>query len=409
MVVRRRHRLAERRRNVGLSQERLAEIVGVDRSTVVRWEGGGTDPQPWHRPGLARALDLSTEQLAELLAHQGHTAPTWRAAGAPPPDGVAGELVVGGAGDLATVVAFRTADRQVGGRSLYPMVAGYLQYTVAPRLFGHAPDSMDGRVFAAAAGLTEMAGWMAHDAGSDRLAAQHFHQALGLARAGQDHQLHAHVHASLSHLAHHTGHPQDGLAHAQRGHAQLAQGQPHPPLQARLLAMQARGHAATGRQDLCLDTLRQAERVLASSLGGLLSPWVSTFDEASLAVETARCLCRLGQLRAARGQVEQVVLLRPGERARSRALARLMLVSILAFEGEPEHACAVAQEVLDTTRTLGSYLVLRQLEQLPQQLARYRGNRQVATFLEHLGTQLRERCGLPHWASSPSGPATGAI
>jgi transcriptional regulator with XRE-family HTH domain len=65
----RRQRLATRRKTVGLSQERLAEVVGVDRSTVVRWERGETDPQPWHRPRLAVALKLSVEDLAVLLAN----------------------------------------------------------------------------------------------------------------------------------------------------------------------------------------------------------------------------------------------------------------------------------------------------------------------------------------------------
>jgi transcriptional regulator with XRE-family HTH domain len=67
----RRHRLAQRRKAVGLSQERLAEIVGVDRSTIVRWERAETEPQPWHRPRLAAALKLSVEDLAALLADIG--------------------------------------------------------------------------------------------------------------------------------------------------------------------------------------------------------------------------------------------------------------------------------------------------------------------------------------------------
>ncbi|GAA1814967.1 helix-turn-helix transcriptional regulator [Planosporangium flavigriseum] len=67
----RRYRLAQRRKAVGLSQERLAEVVGVDRSTVVRWERAETDPQPWHRPRLATALRVSVEELAELLADVG--------------------------------------------------------------------------------------------------------------------------------------------------------------------------------------------------------------------------------------------------------------------------------------------------------------------------------------------------
>jgi DNA-binding XRE family transcriptional regulator len=42
--------LAERRRVVGYTQERLAEMLGVERTTVVRWEAGETCPQPWYRP-----------------------------------------------------------------------------------------------------------------------------------------------------------------------------------------------------------------------------------------------------------------------------------------------------------------------------------------------------------------------
>ncbi|WP_239089042.1 helix-turn-helix domain-containing protein [Micromonospora gifhornensis] len=64
----RRYRLAQRRKAIGLSQERLAEVLGVDRSTVVRWERAETDPQPWHRPHLATALNVSVEELSDLLA-----------------------------------------------------------------------------------------------------------------------------------------------------------------------------------------------------------------------------------------------------------------------------------------------------------------------------------------------------
>lgn len=67
----RRERLAARRKAVGFSQEQLAEQLGVDRSTVARWESGETEPQPWIRPRLARALRLSLDQLDQLLAGGG--------------------------------------------------------------------------------------------------------------------------------------------------------------------------------------------------------------------------------------------------------------------------------------------------------------------------------------------------
>lgn len=42
----------------GHSQEQLAERLGVGRSTVVRWERGEMEPQPWLRPKIARAPSL---------------------------------------------------------------------------------------------------------------------------------------------------------------------------------------------------------------------------------------------------------------------------------------------------------------------------------------------------------------
>ncbi|MFD6752860.1 helix-turn-helix transcriptional regulator [Micromonospora gifhornensis] len=62
-----RHRLCQRRKALGHSQERLADILGVERSTVVRWENAETDPQPWHRTRIASALGVTLEELDGML------------------------------------------------------------------------------------------------------------------------------------------------------------------------------------------------------------------------------------------------------------------------------------------------------------------------------------------------------
>jgi len=59
---------------MGLTQEQLAEKLGVERTTVVRWERGQTRPQPWLQPKLARALQVSAENIEELLAAGGPAA-----------------------------------------------------------------------------------------------------------------------------------------------------------------------------------------------------------------------------------------------------------------------------------------------------------------------------------------------
>jgi len=67
-VALKRLRFAQRRKALGYTQEELAEQLGVERTTVVRWERGDTEPQPWHRPRLAEFLRVTLEELDELLA-----------------------------------------------------------------------------------------------------------------------------------------------------------------------------------------------------------------------------------------------------------------------------------------------------------------------------------------------------
>lgn len=398
-----RTRLAQRRRTLGFSQERLAEQLGVDRTTVIRWERGETEPQPWQRPNLAAALTVSLDELDTLLTTRSPDSPRQIV----PPLAILSAGTSDAPDDLAAMQSFRMADRQVGGGHLYATVTGYLQHTVAPRLFGINMSAENDSLFAAAAGLTEMAGWMAHDAGRDEAAEQHFHRAFGLSFAGKDAQLGAHILASLSHLSHYRRQPEHAVDFAQRGRQNLAAGHPHPGVQSRLFAMEARGHAVLRQQEECTKQLLLAERTLEGEPGETSSPWVSNFDHAALAAEAARCFRDLGQLDSAKRYAEQVVALRPADRPRSRAFAQLMLVSVLITQGQIDEACMMAREALDATRSVSSFLVLQQLGKMGGALSGHRRNPEVAVFLGLLQEELAHRRSL-QWVSS-SQPSTDGL
>lgn len=59
--------LAGRRVVTGYTQEHLADVLGVDRTTVARWERGVQVPRPWQRPDLAQRLQITLDQLDDLL------------------------------------------------------------------------------------------------------------------------------------------------------------------------------------------------------------------------------------------------------------------------------------------------------------------------------------------------------
>jgi transcriptional regulator with XRE-family HTH domain len=67
-MARKRQRLAERRKALGFTQEALAERLGCERTTIVRWENAETEPQPCLRPKICQALRLTPEELGELIA-----------------------------------------------------------------------------------------------------------------------------------------------------------------------------------------------------------------------------------------------------------------------------------------------------------------------------------------------------
>jgi transcriptional regulator with XRE-family HTH domain len=71
-----------RREVVGLTQERLAEIVGASVEAVRSWEGGWSTPSVRYRAALADALHVHMEGLDDLIERRaldmnGHEVPGW--------------------------------------------------------------------------------------------------------------------------------------------------------------------------------------------------------------------------------------------------------------------------------------------------------------------------------------------
>jgi hypothetical protein len=392
----------------GIPQELLGDWLGLTQAQVSRIENGPPIRNLDTLAHRARVLHIPAGLLwfklpPSPLPDVGNVQVLERRPTALPLTGPFQLVPIGDAAlhdpDAAAMRAFRSADLQVGGGHLYASVIKYLQADVAPRLFGSDDGAGNRAVFTAAAALTEMAGWMAHDAGRDTVAKQHFGRSLALAGVGGDQQLSAHVLGSMSHLASHLGHPGEAIELARQGQAVLQAGRVNPGLAARLLALEARGFAGQDDKDAtgCVQLLLSAERTLESPPAEPASPWVSHFDEGSLASEATRCMVQLGDLDEARRQAERIVVLRPSHRTRSRAFGQLALAVILVAQGHPDAACSLATEVLTATQSLGSYLVINQLLRVQELLQPHRASTVVSGFLDNLEEAVAERLRLYQW------------
>ncbi|TVL92104.1 XRE family transcriptional regulator [Streptomyces sp. SAJ15] len=292
--------------------------------------------------------------------------------------------------DMAAMDSFRMADRQSGGGHLYRSVLHYLHHKMAPRIFGSQSARDAQETFRAAAALTEMAGWMAHDSGFDERAHEHFARALSLAQAGEDRSLDAGIMASMSHLALHIGRRDEAAALARDGRRRIPAGLSVPTLSARLYAMEARALAQAGEEKATREALELAQTELdADSVPA--SPWLSSFDSAALASEAALSLMDIGRLAPAQEAAEMAVTLRAGDRARSRVFGQITLALVRIRQGDIEGACAVCHELMRTCEPLGSVRITHQLEELAHTLMPYRGETMVAELLSQLTVVTQRR------------------
>jgi transcriptional regulator with XRE-family HTH domain len=264
----RRHRLAMRRKAVGLSQERLAEVMDVDRSTVVRWERADTDPQPWHRPRLAAALNISVEELAELLADT--SSPR-----ACPDQRLDYALKHPASVDLVAVAYLR---EQVQGldeqydrlpSTLLLAKTGQVHGQIA-FLRGHAAaNAVRCELWAAEAESATLMGQLVWDASQrrdHRAALDYFDQAILAARQTRDVVTEAHAELRKSYVAlYGANNPTAGLVLARRA-AEVGEQASHVIAGLAMLHV-GEAHAMLGQADSCGQALSSAETHFA-----LISP-----------------------------------------------------------------------------------------------------------------------------------------
>ncbi|SDH97480.1 Helix-turn-helix [Sinosporangium album] len=389
--------LAERRKALGYSQEKLAELLGVDRTTVGRWESGRIKPQPPQRRGLSIALEVTLAELDALLMQPraasqeatGHQSSDHPGAG-DPDEMIRREflriLTVSGAltalpleevealtdgvrrGAPADFARMNSHLRQVyqlarSKGSVYPIVRDQLS-TLNEALADTRGNSRP--LLNAAADLFQLAGEVAFDANRYSDAAASYSLAASVSKDARAFDLWAcslvrHAYVDVYEHRYEEAAQILGAAErlAQRGDSSLA-------TRHWVAAVQAEAYAGMGDLASCERALDEAERVLELGTDSTNGGWLR-FDGTRLAEERGARYVQLGRLDLAEETLKQALAqtaLASGQSYRRRGAVLADLAAVGAKRRDPEQVVAYGREAIQLAQASSSGYVARRLQAL---------------------------------------------
>jgi hypothetical protein len=306
---------------------------------------------------------------------------------------------------------FRRLDNRYGGGHSRSLVASYLNSTVAPLLQDNAGSGRTrSDLFAAAAELHHLAGWMAYDTGQRSDGHKHLRQALRLCHEADDERLASEMLAGMSHQAAFHGAPDSAvdLALAAQHSAKRSGSK---ALQAEAAVMEAHGLALQGDRTGCLAALSRAEDAFNKSDGEERPSWLAYFDHAYLAAKFAHAFRDLGQPHEAEPFARRSLEMTDGYE-RGRLFNTALLATILADQRRLDESCSLGMEATDLAMSVRSIRGTSYLQDLGGRLAPYQDVKMVSALFENMieigvspldqvsphGTRVREagRRGTPH-------------
>lgn len=282
-----------------------------------------------------------------------------------------------------TTRALRRVDNRFGGGSTRGVVLGYLNREVSPLLRAmQAQGTTPRRFLQVTAELTQLAGWISHDVGEERLAHWYFGQSLGLARAAGDEGFTAEVLAGMSHQAAYT---RDGptavdAAQAARRHATRSG---VPALVSEVAVMEAHGHALRQDARACLVALRTAERTFDAPRDEGRPHWLEYFDRAYLAAMFAHSLHALGESKPAERFARRSLQMSEGYE-RGRLFNTVLLARIHADSGELDAACELGRRSVAMASSIRSARARGYLVELRRTLERHSAVPQVQELRDQI-------------------------
>ncbi|MGH3695592.1 MAG: helix-turn-helix transcriptional regulator [Pseudonocardiaceae bacterium] len=402
-----RHAFAKRRTICGHSQETLGRLIGVEPTTVGRWERGETSPQPWLRPQLADTLAMSLEELDHMLAegqptkavitpdthgepvdgpecdlvlmtpwnHRGTVEAAVMLSGGdgwvkrrgfltlsgtalttpahqwlvhePEPlvSGLSGRRVSAELADRlpAMIAELRAMDDVAGGGTVLSLARHEFSW-VAGLLDRASYNESTGRTLhLALAELGQLTGWGAYDAGQPGLAQRYNIAALRAAHTIDNRPLGAHILGYMAKQTAHQGQPTEAVTLAETALAG-ARGLQAPRLLAQLHVRHAYALATAQDASSCAAAISLARSQVELFESDNDSPWLYWVTPAWILVEAGNSLLQLGRADRAAIMLEEGLASFDESFARDRQLYLVHSADALSRPGKQRDLDAAAHQ-----------------------------------------------------------------
>jgi len=290
----------------------------------------------------------------------------------------------------------RLDDRQGGGTLSLRYVAGELHNVLELLRGGSYGDDIGRRLFASAAELAQLAGWMSFDAGAAGAAQRFFLLGVRAATLARDDPTAANILGMLSYQAAHSGQPAESVRLAEA--AERLAGRSGPGVQARAAGRLATAHAAAGDLYAFREAAERARTLLGRRLVEGEPAALYYLSPEQLSAEAGQALVGLAAVSPGHAQRllgEAVELLGPLTSAGLREdyqRSALLHGSYLALahlrRRDLEAAAAATAAAAQRLPGVVSHRCHMLLGQLRQGLARRKRNAWAADAVEHLDAVL---------------------
>ncbi|MFF7363184.1 helix-turn-helix domain-containing protein [Streptomyces sp. NPDC008125] len=298
----------------------------------------------------------------------------------------------------SSIADYWRRDDEHGGETLRPAVVGQLRYVV-DLLKEQRPAPMRDGLHGIAAELARLTGWTYFDARQYNQARAYFTEALGLARAIDDHQFMANVLACMSLQATYQDKPGDALALVTAAQDQARAATGTTPRVLSMLAMrEAFAHASLGNRSAAHTAISEAHTFFGRISSGDPEPaWVSYFDEPKLIADTGIAHGRLGEVALAEPLIADALRRENEANHRGRAFHAFWLARTQLQRGKLDEACRTATDALAPAAAVGSQRVAGHLREFYDQLEPFRREPAAMAFESRLREALPFRIsGSPH-------------